>query len=416
MRILRSIMVVVAALALSSPALARRGGRLEPIPCKSNPKYTYGVFLPSAYESDKDRLFPVLFTHTSGGNPGTQGMDRWAERRGVIIVSVNNYSNAVVEKAASRSAGWEEVNRIQDAVIESVESTLRVHPCLRFSMGRSGAGWASMRMAGNHNEKHAGVVMLAHSGNGADAKLKRHIAVAFIHAENDKVHGPGAVRGTASSLKSRGHLVREVCGDWGHSSGPLEEREKMLDWLLDISPLTHPTLPAEGRAKVRAEIKRRIEALPDIPDAAERLQKAETLLAFPDAEKWPEVRKLHAARFGAKYELAEAEADPVAKHEALSDLSEDESARWRNSKDRRRLSGALRKMRSKSPCKAEWAARRLYQQVSAFEKKAGKSKVKRTQAARSYNTIAKRYPDTISGRKAAQATERLVKELDSGKR
>ncbi len=237
-----------------------------------------------------------------------------------------------------------------------------------------------------------------------------------IHAENDKVHGPGSVRGTARSLKSRGHLVREVCGDWGHSNGPLEEREKMMDWLLDVSPLTHPNLPAEERGAVRAEIKRRIEALPGITDPAERLRKAETLLALPDAEKWPEVRKLHAARFGAKYELAEAEADLVAKHEALTDLSEDESARWRDSKDRRRLSDALRKMRSKSPCREEWAARRMYQQVAAFEKTAGKGKVKRTQAARSYNTIAKRYPDTISGRKAAQAAERLVKELNSGKR
>jgi len=415
MRALRAIVVVAAASAVSSPALARRGGRLKPIPCKSNPKYTYGVFLPGAYESDKDRLFPVLFTHSPGGNPGTLGMNGWAERRGVIIVSVNNYANAVVEKAAGHSAGWQEVNRIQDAVIESVESTLRVHPCLRFSMGCSGAGWASMRMAGNHNEKHAGVVMLAHSGNGADAKLKRHIAVAFIHAENDKVHGPASVRSTARSLKARGHLVREVCGGWGHSNGPLEEREKMMDWLLDISPLTHPNLPAEERAKVRAEIKLRIEALPGIADPAQRLRKAEALLALPDAEKWPEVRKLRSGWFGANYELAEAEADPVAKHEALSDLSEDERARWCDSKDRRRLAGELRKMRSKSPCREEWAARRMYQQVAAFEKKAGKSKMRRTQAARSYDAVAKRYPDTIAGRSAAEAARRLVEAINSGK-
>ncbi|MHC4201350.1 MAG: hypothetical protein ACYSU0_15275, partial [Planctomycetota bacterium] len=347
MRVLRTIVVVAAASALSSPALARRGGRLEPVPCKGNPKYTYGVFLPGVYESDKDRLFPVLFTHSPGGNPGTLGMHGWAERRGVIIVSVNNYANAVVEKAAGHSAGWQEVNRIQDAVIESVESTLRVHPCLRFSMGCSGAGWASMRMAGNHNEKHAGVVMLAHSGNGADAKLKRHIAVAFIHAENDKVHGPASVRGTARSLKARGHLVREVCGDWGHSNGPLEEREKMMDWLLDISPLTHPNLPAEERAKVLAEIKRRIETLPGVMDPAERLRKAEALLALPDAEKWPEVRKLRAAWFAAKYDLAQAETDLLAKHEALTDLSQDERVRRCDSKDRRKLAGDLRKMRSK---------------------------------------------------------------------
>ncbi|MHC4253871.1 MAG: hypothetical protein ACYS9X_32560, partial [Planctomycetota bacterium] len=314
------------------------------------------------------------------------------------------------------SVGWEEVNKIQDAVIESVESTLRVHPCLRFSMGCSGAGWASMRMAGNHSEKHAGVVMLAHSGNGADSKLKSHIGVAFIYAENDKVHGASSVRSTARSLKSRGHLVREVCGEWGHTNGPLEEREKMMDWLLDVSPLTHPNLPAEERAKVRAEIKGRIEALPGIADPAERLRKAEALLALPDAGKWPEARQLRAAWFGAKYGLAEAATDPVEKHEALSDLAEDERARSYDAKDKRRLSDALRKMRSKSPCKEEWAARRMYQKVVAFEKKAGKSKLKRTQAARTYNAVAKKYSETIAGRKASEAAKRLVEELQSGMR
>lgn len=410
MRASGAIVLVTLAAAFSPPAFGKgRGrGRLEPVPCRGNPKYTYGVFLPSAYEREKDRLFPVLFTHSPGGNPGTLGMHDWAERSGIIIVSVNNYANAVVEKASSHDAGWKDVDRIQDAVIESVEATLRVHPCLRFSVGMSGAAWASMRMAGNHNQKHAGVVMLAHSGNGADSKLAKHIMVGFIHAENDKVHGPGSVRGVFKALKRRGHLVREVCGEWGHSNGPLEHREEFMDWMLGVSRLMHPNLPPAEKRTAAEEIKRQIKALAGIQDPAARLKEAETLLAFPGAETWPEAKALLAAWFSAKFDAASALEDPVASHDALTALSQDARAMKCSSSDRSRLRSALSKMRLKSPVRQEWRARQLYDRIARLEKQARTSKTKLIQVARSYQALAKKYRDTAYGRKAAEDAQRLV--------
>ncbi len=404
MRVLRSVGLWAAVLALATSASA--WGRGKRVDCKDG-KHTYDLVLPPAYETDKGRRFPVLFTNTPSAGGGTYGMENWARRNEVIIVALNDTKNEL--PAAAYLAAY-------SAVMESVEADLRVHPCLRFSMGMSGGGSASMRLAGKYNDKFAGVCMLAHSGNGADARLARHIAVAFVHGEKDNVHGVSYTRRVYHSLKARGHPVRIHVGDWGHVNGPLEIRESFMDWMLERMRLTHPKLPPAERRAAMAKVKRRIEALSGIADAAERLEKADTLLDVPGIDRWPEARKLRAAWFGAKYELAQAETDPLAKHEALTDLSQDERVRWCDSKARRKLADDLRKMRSKSPIKEEWAARRAYQQVAAFEKKAGKSKMKRTQAARSYDAVAKRYPDTIAGRRAAEAARRLVDAINSGKR
>jgi len=405
MRVLRSVglWAVVLALATSESASGRGGKRVD---CKDG-KHTYNLVLPPSYETDKDRRFPVLFTNTPGAGGGTYGMENWARRNELILVVLNDTKNGL--PAAAYPAAF-------SAVMGSVEADLRVHPCLRFSMGMSGGGWAAMSLASKYNDKFAGVCMLAHSGNGADARLAKHIAVAFVHGEKDTVHGASSARRVAKSLESRGHPVRIHVGDWGHINGPLDIRERFMDWMLERMRLTHPKLPPAERKAEMAKVKRRIEALSGVADVSERLRKADALFDVPGIDRWPEARKLRSAWFGAKYEIAQAEADPVAKHEALTDLSEDERVRRCDSKDRRKLSDDLRKMRSKSPCKEEWAARRACQQVAAFEKKAGKSKMRRTQAARSYDAVAKRYPDTIAGRNAAEAARRLVEAINSGKR
>lgn len=390
-------------------------GRHLGVACKDSPGNTYDLYIPRVYAVGQEQLFPALFIHSPGGRPGTQGLESWAERRGVIIVSVNGYANRVVEGAESRAAGWAKIDLVQDAVIDSVESSVRIHPCLRFSMGFSGAAWASMRMAGNHNDKHAGVLMCAHSGNSSESKLARHIAVAFVHAENDDVHGPGAVRSSAKNLKGRGNPVREVCGDWGHSWGPRAEHERMLDWMLEVSRLIHPNLSPSEKARARADIKGRVEALAGEEDASARLKGAETLLGLPGAETWPETRELLAAWFSAKFELTMAAPGPVARHEALTALSEDKRLVRCAPGDRKRLSKELKGLRRKSPVRNEWKAELLYRQIAEFEKKCGRARTKLTQAAQSYGAIARRYSKTKAGRKAKEAAQRLVADINSGK-
>lgn len=381
-------------------------GRYKRLACKGDPALTYDLLVPAAYAAEPERKFPVLFLSSPGGNPRFIKMEKWAERRGVILVAINDTKNDI---------GLPKWDTIQADVIESVESTLRLHPCLRFSMGLSGAAMASMRLANHYNDKHAGVLMLAHSGNGEDRRLAKHIAVAFVHAENDKIHSAGAVRRVARSLKRKGNPVREVCGDWGHSNGPHEYHVRFLDWMLDLQRLVHPNLPPDERKAAADEIARRAKALSGIADAAARLKEAEALFGLPESVTRRHSKELHAGWFSAAFELAEAEGDVVAKHAKLTALSEDARIARCPSAERRKLSKLLTKLRRASPAKQEWAAHRLYRQVEFMETKAGRSKSKKMQAAQSYAMIARQYADTIAGRKSADAAKRLAAELSGGR-
>ena len=381
-------------------------GRHKGIGCQGNPGFTYDLLIPAAYAAEPGRKLPVLFLSSPGGNPGFIRMEQWAERRGVILVAINDTKNNI---------GLTKWDEIQADVIKSVEATLRLHPCLRFSMGLSGAAMASMRLANHYNDKHAGVLMLAHSGNGEDGRLAKHIAVAFVHAENDDVHGAGAVRRVARSLERKGNPVRQVCGEWGHSNGPHEHHVEFLDWMLDLQRLVHPNLPPEERKAAEAEVARRVGALSGISDLAARLKEAKALLELPESVTRRHTKELHAGWFSAAFDLGDAETDVVAKHAALTALSEDERIARCASADRRKLSKLLTKMRRSSPAKEEWAAHKVYRQVAFMEEKAGKSKSKRMQAAQGYAMVAKKYPDTASGRKAAEGAKRLSAALSGGR-
>ncbi|MHC4250229.1 MAG: alpha/beta hydrolase family protein [Planctomycetota bacterium] len=384
----------------------RAPGRYKRIACEGDASLTYDLLIPAAYAAEPERKLPVLFLSSPGGNPGFIRMGDWAERRGVILVAINDTKNNI------GLAKWDE---IQADVIKSVESTLRLHPCLRFSMGLSGAAMASMRLANRYSDKHAGILMLAHSGNGEDRGLAKHIAVAFVHAENDKVHGADAVRSVARSLERRGNPVRQVCGEWGHSNGPHEHHVRFLDWMLDLQRLVHPNLPPEERKAAADEIARRVKALGGTADAAARLKEAEALLGFPESVTRRHSKELHAGWFSAAFELGDAETDVVAKHAALTALSENERLAGCPPAERRKLSKLLAELRRKSPAKEEWAAHKLHRQVAFMEEKAGKSRSKKMKAAQAYAMIAKKYADTVAGRKAAEAAKRLAADLSGGR-
>ncbi|MHC4252625.1 MAG: hypothetical protein ACYS9X_26200 [Planctomycetota bacterium] len=397
MRVLKLIALLVLAAALPEVGLAG-ATRVE---CKDG-KHSYWLLLPPSYQTDKDRKFPVLFSNSPGAGGDFYGMQGWAARNEVILVALNDTKNGMERKVYDDAYA---------AVIGSVEETLRVHPCLRFSIGMSGGASMSMRMAGAYSNKFAGVILLAHSGNGADAGLAKHIMVGFIHAENDKIHGAGAVRSVAGALKGRRHMVREICGNWGHTNGPLEHREEFMDWMLSTSRLMHPRLPPAERKAAVADIKKRIKALPEIANPGARLREAETLLAIPGVARWPDARTLLAGWFSAKYDAACAIEDAVDRFHTLADLSEDPQVARCSSSDRRKLRSELTRLCAKSPVSEESKARKMYARIAQFEKTAGKNKGKLLQAARSYAMLAKKYPTTGYGRKAGVDARRLEGEL-----
>ncbi len=413
MRASRAIALLGLAATLSPLALVcgggqALGGELGPgrhrrIPCKGAPEYTYDVYLPAAYGADAKARFPVLFLSTPWDGSSFYGMERWAERNACLLVCVNDTSNG------QTMSQWDAA---QSAVMKAVEADLRVHSCLRFSMGLSGGGMASMRLASRYNDKFAGVCMLAMGGAGREGGLAKHIAVAFVHGEKDTIVGVEYARWSYDALKSRGNPVRIHVGDWGHTNGPLDVRERFMDWMLDLARLTHPKLPLAERRAAAVEVRKRIEALAGVTDAAERLRKASALFEVPGIEQWPDAKKLRSAWFSAKYDLASAEEDLVERHEALTDLWQDERARACPAGEKRRLKYQLRRMRRESPCKEEWKARQIYDRVAAFEKQTNRTKSKLIQAARSYQAVSKRYRDTKAGRRAADAARRIVDEIN----
>ena len=426
MKYARQSVFLLTLASLAGAGLPAVAGDLAPgahkrIPCKDKPKWTYDVYIPGAYTAssgqrrspdrarEPEKKLPVLFLSSPGTNPGFMGHEAWAGSRGVILVTVNDSANSVIENAARRADGWAKIAEMQDAVIESAEETLRMHPCLRFSMGCSGAGWASMLMAGRYGDRHAGVVMLAHSGNGADGKLAKHIAVAFIHGEQDDVHPVSASRGVCKRLKSRGNPTRIKTGPWGHNDSTRENREEMLDWMLELMRLTHPKLPPGELKAARDEIKRRAGALADL-DATERLAEAGRLMSLPKRLWQRYSRELHKGWFSASHERASAITDPVAQHNALSDMSEDERARMCSPSDRKKLMGELRKLRREPAVKKEWKARQIYAQIAAMEKKLPDRppKSRKMKVVNSYVMLARKYPNTIYGMQAAEDVKRMM--------
>ncbi len=387
--------------ALPAAASDLSPGRHKRVPCEGSAEWTYDVYVPGAYARDTDRKLPVLFLSSPGANPGFMAHVGWAESRGVIIVCINDTRN---------NMGIDNWTKIQDAVIDSVEATLRVHPCLRFSMGCSGGGMASMHLARLHGDEHAGIVMLAHSGNNEDRGLAKHIAVAFVHGEVDDVHPVSASRRVCKSLEARGHPTRIKTGPWGHNASTKENREEMLDWMLDLMRLMHPGLPAAELKAAKAEIERRAKALADIADPGRRLAEAQRLMSLPKRLWQRHSREVYEGWFSASYELASAMPDPVAVHSTLTDMSEDERVRSCSSGDKKKLMGELRKLRRESAVKKEWKARQIYAQIAAIEKRLPPKPppTRRMQVVNSYLMLARKYPKTACGKKAAEDAKRLA--------
>ena len=128
-------------------------------------------------------------------------------------------------------------------------------------------------------------------------------------------------------------------------------------------------------------------------------------------ESCPEARELFSAWFSARRELATAKEDVVERHEALTELFEEERTQKCDPAARRKLASELAKMRRKSPVKEEWKAKQMYDRIAAFEKKAGKSRSKLLQVVQSYGALARKYSRTKAGKKAAEETRRMAQKL-----
>lgn len=379
------------------------GGEVEPgkharLPCKSAPEWTYDLFVPASYATETKRHFPVVFLSSPGANPGFMGLEAWAEKNGALLVAINDSKNGL---------SFPEITKIQDAVIKSVEATTRVHPCLRFSAGLSGAAWASMHMASRYPDSHAGVIAMAHSGNGTT--FAKHIAIAFVHGDKDNVHPCSAVEAAYAGFKKKGNPARDLLVPGrGHEAAKKAETEEMLTWMLGWERLTHPKLPPDEKAAALAEIKQRMAHCAELPTAAARVEEAEQLTQLPGVDKFPEYKALAATWFSAAFEAAQGLSDPLDQHEHLMTLSEDPRVQAAPAAEQAKLAKQLAELRKRPEVKAEWEAAQVYERAAKMEAAAGKNRTAMKEAQHAYDACAKQFATTKGGKLAQTAAERLA--------
>jgi len=296
------------------------------------------------------------------------------------------------------------VDKIVDDVIASIEKTLRIHPCLRFSQGQSGAGWVSMHTAKRLANSWAGVVCIVHSG--ADVIVPKGILVAFLAGVKDDVHPIEAVRQAYAKHKANPARMIEY-PDGGHGIYPLEDIKAMYNWMLLHQRLNHPKIPSKERKAFAEELKARMEGAAAIEDLNARLAEIEFLLAVPDADKWKQTKDLQGLWFTTSVALAHASEDVRQKHNRLTALLEHERAKAAKSNERSEVAKELKEMRQEGPAKDEYEAYKEYTDICKDEEKAGSNLKKKQSVAKKYAKLAAALPDTEYGKKAAEEAKRL---------
>lgn len=206
-------------------------GAHKRLPCAKDPKLTFDLYLPKAYAEPAkpgDRGFPALFLSAPHKNPGFRGLEKWAERNGVILVTFNDSENGPTDA----------VIKVQDAVLGSVTG-LRIHPTLRFASGFSGAGVASMVLASRKPREFAGIVVHCHS---LAPKLPKTTAIAYLARYQDEFLGYVGFLGAADEERGEGNYVHESFSPGGHDWAPRENFERALDAQLLYARLVNPGL------------------------------------------------------------------------------------------------------------------------------------------------------------------------------
>ena len=401
-----SYRALLALLLLSSFVVADelKAGRNAKLPA-GNTAYTWDCYLPKAYFANPQERFPVMYLSSPGGDPtawNNYGIEPWAERRSIIIIGINDSSNA---------AGLKVIRAAQAAVVRASDEKLRLHPALRYAMGTSGGGACSILLIESAPERFAGVFVNVHTA-GPPAK---HVACVYVGGEADTVIPIDLVRAAAEKAKSNGNPVRFVADPGNHDLAWLrgKDAEPYLDWLLFSTCISHPRLtPADitaGKARLSAELTE----VAAVADPAELLTRCETLLEIPAflADKQVAV-SLGKMWTKVALDTANAGGDPIATHKLLLRVAEHPQFPRIDPNDSKVLLAELKELRNTDPVKSEWAALQSFRKVEASEKKAGTAKKALRGVATSYLSIFKKFPETEAGKLAEVAAKRIAANLN----
>ena len=362
---------------------------------------TWDCFLPTSYASSPQTRFPVLYTSSPGGNPGAHGLDAWAERRGVIVVAINDSKNGPMEV----------IDHAQALVWDAAEKQLRLHPCLRYAMGQSGGGAASVVLIKKHPDQFAGVLVNVHSAGG----LPKHVAAVYVGGLADTTHSCSAVRATAAALTAAGNSVWYIEDPGTHDTAVHsgERAEPLMDWLLFGTCMSHPKLDAAARAEGAARITKELTDLAALTDHQAQITRYESLMRLPAllADKTVGKQLINGWTDANMQSIDLTQA--VASHTALTQLTEHRHYPLIEQKRRQEIAKMLDGLRKVEPAKGEWAAWQMLRSIRAAEKKAGAAKGALVDVVKGYQVITTKWPTTKAAEEATVALAELKNKFES---
>jgi hypothetical protein len=200
-------------------------------------------------------------------------------------------------------------------------------------------------------------------------------------------------------LKKAGNPLRRIIRPGGHIEGEHSDQEEMLSWMLNLERFTHPGRSPEEIKEAKEDALKRIGGLAAITDAAARLKEAEQLFLIPDVEKWPEAKVLALAWYKAAVEKAGAMADPIEKHELLTEVSQSPRLKLVPPAESKPLPAMLSDLRKDPAVKKEYDAGQMLQRIAAAEATA-KAKGEWQQVLDGYNALKARFAGTRAAAKA----------------
>lgn len=389
-------LLLLAALVLSCAAADAAPGTIRKVSCPGSVE-TYDIFIPKVYAEEPERRFPVVFVSDPGGNPHWHGLEPWAERQGVVMVTING----------SRNGPWAPIHAAQKAVTETVFAGYRIHPCLRFSIGFSGGAWASAVLAGKFKDDWAGVVMCGSGWASKDVKAK-HVLIGYHMGLEETVMPIERAREALKTDRDSGLTVRGIERPVGHVWAGTAELEELLEWMLEHQRLAHPRLSPEDKTAGLARLRTLAASAAATAEPGPRRAACERLLAIEPAAALPELKPVREAWLGAVLAETDDAAEPLAAWRSLDRAARSPWSAGAAGPARKELARRLDALQRKPPVKAEVEAAKALEPVKAAEAKMGSAKGAIQQVLAGYQGIAKRWPDTAAGRAAQDAAERLA--------
>ncbi len=239
--------------------------------------WTFDAYVPKGYAAHPERTYPTVFLSSPGANPNTKQWHAWADRRGMLIVAINDSKNGI---------SFDLIDQIQDKTIAASEAVLRIHRVLRYSSGLSGGAWCSVRLAMRHPEQWAGVQMSGHSGNGDVAP--KHCAIGMFAGRVDKVHDFKTQESAADLYKSTGNPIRFVAHSEGHIYGDINNDViPLVEYCYEQTVIALPLLTKAERNDQVAVLKEKLQTIAALSVPHDRREQCEELANIPMLARSP---------------------------------------------------------------------------------------------------------------------------------